>query len=272
MKILLPSWLLLICSISTCFAQVNEDFEDFELGPLDGQMGWTSEAGAEIVDTGNDIFGDRSIKAFNLGPNDGDYLLSPVFDGSGYGTISFDIQIDDLDPFAEYIVQTFFQGGNTQRLHFHPGGIMSLDRSIGTCLINDFSIGGTWNTQQVMRISWRFSPDPQGSVVALQEIRLNDEIIFSGFNHLGCGFDDEMDSFGIWSFGSFPANVTIDNVTFLPNIVTGDVNGDGTVNLLDVSPFVDLLTSGGFLSAADINGDGLVNLLDVQGFVELLST
>ncbi len=53
--------------------------------------------------------------------------------------------------------------------------------------------------------------------------------------------------------------------------IIGDVNGDGVVNLLDVAPFVDLLTSGQFQAEGDINGDGVVNLLDVAGFVELIS-
>ena len=53
--------------------------------------------------------------------------------------------------------------------------------------------------------------------------------------------------------------------------VVGDVNGDGFVNLLDVAPFVEILTSGGFSSNADINQDGFVNLLDVSPFVLLLS-
>ena len=51
----------------------------------------------------------------------------------------------------------------------------------------------------------------------------------------------------------------------------GDVNCDGEVNLLDVAPFVDLLTTGGFSTKADINGDGNVDLLDVAPFVELLT-
>lgn len=51
----------------------------------------------------------------------------------------------------------------------------------------------------------------------------------------------------------------------------GDVNGDGVVNLLDIAPFVNLISSGGFLPAADINGDGVVNLLDIGPFVDLLS-
>ena len=53
--------------------------------------------------------------------------------------------------------------------------------------------------------------------------------------------------------------------------VIGDVNGDGLVNLLDVSPFVALLTSGNFQSEADINQDGEVDLLDVAPFVDLLT-
>ena len=51
----------------------------------------------------------------------------------------------------------------------------------------------------------------------------------------------------------------------------GDVNCDGSVDLLDVGPFVDLLTGGGFSPKADVNGDGAVNLLDVGPFVELLT-
>lgn len=53
--------------------------------------------------------------------------------------------------------------------------------------------------------------------------------------------------------------------------ILGDVNGDGTVNLLDVGPFVDLIGDGGFVLEADINEDGVVNLLDVGPFVDLLS-
>jgi hypothetical protein len=55
------------------------------------------------------------------------------------------------------------------------------------------------------------------------------------------------------------------------DILVGDVNCDGAVDLLDVAPFVDLLTNGGFSEKADINGDGSVDLLDVTPFVELLS-
>ena len=51
----------------------------------------------------------------------------------------------------------------------------------------------------------------------------------------------------------------------------GDVNQDGSINLLDVEPFVDELSNGGTSTEADINCDGSVNLLDVAPFINLLA-
>ena len=60
-------------------------------------------------------------------------------------------------------------------------------------------------------------------------------------------------------------------LTLQSDTLLGDINLDGQVNLLDVAPFVALLSNGGFQLEADINGDGQVNLLDVGPFIELLS-
>ena len=61
------------------------------------------------------------------------------------------------------------------------------------------------------------------------------------------------------------------NINFEDPILLGDVNCDGLVNLLDVAPFVDLISNGDFNPKADINEDGNVNLLDVAPFVDLLA-
>ncbi len=55
------------------------------------------------------------------------------------------------------------------------------------------------------------------------------------------------------------------------NFELGDVNRDGAVNLLDIAPFVQLVSSGGFQEEADVNDDGVVDLLDVAPFVDLLN-
>ena len=51
----------------------------------------------------------------------------------------------------------------------------------------------------------------------------------------------------------------------------GDVNRDGSVDLLDVAPFVERLILGKFQIEADVNQDGVVDLLDVAPFVDLLT-
>ena len=53
-------------------------------------------------------------------------------------------------------------------------------------------------------------------------------------------------------------------------VLLGDVNLDGVVNLLDVAPFVEALADGTFVPEADINQDGTVNLLDVGPFIQIL--
>ena len=53
-------------------------------------------------------------------------------------------------------------------------------------------------------------------------------------------------------------------------IILGDVNLDGSVNLLDASAFISAITGGDYVPEADINLDGVNDLQDVAGFVNLL--
>ena len=52
----------------------------------------------------------------------------------------------------------------------------------------------------------------------------------------------------------------------------GDVNKDGAVNFLDISPFISVLAAGGFQAEADTNEDGEVSFLDISSFILLLSS
>ena len=86
---------------------------------------------------------------------------------------------------------------------------------------------------------------------------------------IGISFESsDVGDFGI----NTPTYVAVDELQLVQNVLLGDVNQDGAVDLLDVTPFVELLTSGQFLEQADINQDGEVDLLDVQPFVELLAS
>ncbi len=67
--------------------------------------------------------------------------------------------------------------------------------------------------------------------------------------------------------GASPPRLMVEYV----DILMGDVNCDGLVNLLDVQPFVDLIAGGDYNPKADFDGNGFVNLLDVGPFIGVLS-
>ena len=54
-------------------------------------------------------------------------------------------------------------------------------------------------------------------------------------------------------------------------VLLGDVNQDGVVDFFDISPFIDILSTGGFQAEADIDLNGVVNFFDISPFIEILS-
>jgi len=55
----------------------------------------------------------------------------------------------------------------------------------------------------------------------------------------------------------------------------GDVNGDGVINISDVTALIDLILSDGTIdsdmkSRADVNGDGVINISDVTALIDLI--
>ena len=66
--------------------------------------------------------------------------------------------------------------------------------------------------------------------------------------------------------------------TYLPYLndqtVVGDVNGDGSVNISDVTVLIDYLLGSDMatvdMDAADVNSDGLINISDVTILIDML--
>ena len=64
------------------------------------------------------------------------------------------------------------------------------------------------------------------------------------------------------------------------DVLIGDMNSDGAINFLDISPFILALSSPEVYQASfnldpdvsgDTSGDGVLNFLDISGFIILLS-
>jgi len=53
-------------------------------------------------------------------------------------------------------------------------------------------------------------------------------------------------------------------------ILAGDLNGDGILNVLDVVLMVNLVLDGGHDYAADMNGDGIINVLDIVTLINAI--
>ena len=77
-------------------------------------------------------------------------------------------------------------------------------------------------------------------------------------------------------FGAGTMNLVVDVSYVASGIVPetellGDVNLDGTVNFLDISPFIAILSTGEFQTEADIEQNKEVNFLDISPFIAVLS-
>ena len=51
----------------------------------------------------------------------------------------------------------------------------------------------------------------------------------------------------------------------------GDVDLSGTVDFLDIPPFIEALTNGEFQCEADCDESGVVDFLDISPFIAILS-
>ena len=163
-------------------------------------------------------------------------LTSPVFDAS-------DADIQDA-------VVSYF------RWYTNNGG----DDQFAVEVSNN--AGATWVTLE----QFGNGPNSMGGWL-LQSFALSDFV----------GLTDQMQvRFIVSDFG--PANVVEAGVDAFSvqlvncmEVLLGDINRDGNLDLLDISGFVELLNTNQFQPEADINGDGLVDLLDIAPFVSLLA-
>ena len=59
---------------------------------------------------------------------------------------------------------------------------------------------------------------------------------------------------------------------YIPTFTRGDVNGDGVINVTDVTMLITMAMNetGADNPAADVNGDGLINVTDVTTLITMV--
>ena len=244
-------------------------FADFD---NDGDLDLTHTNG---IDWPAPFFSDTFHGDFVADPNrmflnngDGTFTESAMITGfadsrSGKGLLTFDYDNDgDLDVFVT---------NNGE----HP----VLYRNDGTGYGNWLKISteGTQSNRDGVCVFATVTPDLNDpSTIYCREVDGGSN--FLGQNdrtlHFGVGSATVLDEVRMeWPSGIVQTffDVATNQTLVVVEALQGDVNLDGTVDLLDISPFVALVVGDGFQAEADINGDGVVDLLDVAPFVNILT-
>ena len=79
------------------------------------------------------------------------------------------------------------------------------------------------------------------------------------------------DGSGQFTVNFGPGNSVVLSDFSVNTVAHGDVNLDGVLDFLDISPFIVILATGGFQEEADCDGNGVVDFLDISPFVVALS-
>ena len=247
------------------------------LNSVDGPSGYLE---GDVFDTGSSEsldFGpnDFSISYWSYYPEDADFRGPRIFDflagtdtGSQLGTTLDGIFNFRLDDDLDNTIISNVEGGLNSLLQIpdqwtHVSITVDRTNSEVTIYFNGSDVG----SYDISALTGNIFPTIDLQIGVINGGTVPGQSQFSGL-------DDFAFYNGILSATQIAdlANGTTTPDAYAPDDgILGDVNCDGDVNLLDVGPFVDLISTGVFSVKADINMDGAVNLLDVGPFVKLLS-
>ena len=105
----------------------------------------------------------------------------------------------------------------------------------------------------------------------------NEFLVFGGRDSLGVIGDGGalcMDDIRIYNRPIDAAAAAVLATPFgdIDDVLLGDINRDGLVNFLDISPFIGVLAAQGNQAEADLNEDGVVSFSDISPFIIALTT
>ena len=215
-----------------------------------------AEGFASVTDPNND--GDTWTIVDDAQAHDGQAIEAPsgsrtnLSDSPQDALAFYDVTFAEAGTYTAYY-RAYGTSGSTDSF-FAPSGF-GVDPTIMESTANEGSFA--WVTGEEFTVT-------AANVGVAQELRLGrrersnriDAIVFHENGDLS---DAELDT-----LFAEPTNTE-------PTILLGDVNLDGRVDFLDISPFIAVLSSGQFQAEADIDGDTSVNFLDIGPFITVLS-
>lgn len=129
-------------------------------------------------------------------------------------------------------------------------------------------------TLQAADVSLAWDASPTETVTNYRIYRGNAPRTYSTYDHLGNVLTHTVTDLpaGTWYFTATALDAEGNESDYSNEVSTTiapamscDVNGDASINVLDLQSLVNLLVSGGAIDLMfDLNSDGVVNILDVQ--------
>lgn len=232
-------------------------------------VGFLATAHAQVIFTEIDLSNNR-IEIVNAGDSTVDlsgWWVCNRFNGSPfYGTLTDQATID-----------TQLSTAGATFAEFAAGQILVLDIADADFLPDDQGEFSLYNTNSFgsataieTYVAWGANVGVRDTVAGNAGIwTANDFIDIAGLGanetiQLAFGedsFESTDFAFGSPDLGSFAA----------PSVLLGDVDLDGAINFLDITPFIALVASGEFQAEADVDQNQSVNFLDISPFIQILS-
>ena len=78
----------------------------------------------------------------------------------------------------------------------------------------------------------------------------------------GCDFGNDQNSF----FNTYEEC----DITCNANYSLGDLNGDSTINIIDIVSMINLILDNNYINSGDINNDNTMNVIDIVTLVNLI--
>jgi len=176
--------------------------------------------------------------------------------GSPIAAINDDFAGDGMDGNNTLITNSFdFASSGDVTLTFDN----FFDGSYGSLASVEYRIGATGNWQVLENVQ----PSDVWTVVSIDLGLLNGiDNVYLGFHH---------DDATAWASGWAIDNVVLHGFN---TIMMGDLNGDGVLNIQDITRLIEIVTQTGLevtpdeIGLLDLNGDGAYNVLDVVILIE----
>ncbi len=222
------------------------------------------KGGAPFVDSalGINVPASRAIAWDDFGKsgdNDGEFFV--VVSTVGYENIqvSFDYKgnDDNLDGDAVNIADGFTRFDAKYTLSDLVDVTLSFDGNITFVTIKDFAVP---SIDLLTNVTVTNDSVNYQRMVLNAPATANDQAVFSF----------RLDDFEGNDSVRFD-NVLISGTPILTTVLCGDIDLDGSVSFLDISPFISLLASEGFQAEADCDLNGVVNFLDISPFIDALA-